>query len=161
MTQEQLRMQMLAGIITEGQYKAKLLKEELNMGDAIEINPNAFPDFEFPYGTKGIVMNIDKADYASDDLVYTVKLKHIDSQGDEANTLHIENSSQYNEELEEATALMKYASKDAKARDIEQSDREYIATRQKRDKLAKELFNKASYRDLSNVQKDRVNNQLT
>ena len=29
MTQEQLRMQMLAGIITEGQYKAKL-NEDLN-----------------------------------------------------------------------------------------------------------------------------------
>jgi Tat protein secretion system quality control protein TatD with DNase activity len=28
MTQEQLRMQMLAGIITEGQYKAKLNEEE-------------------------------------------------------------------------------------------------------------------------------------
>jgi hypothetical protein len=27
MTQEQLRMQMLAGIITEGQYKAKLNEE--------------------------------------------------------------------------------------------------------------------------------------
>jgi hypothetical protein len=95
MTQEQLRMQMLAGIITEGQYKSKLLKEELTMGDIIEINPNAFPNFEFPYGTKGEVIDIDKADYASDDLVYTVKLKHIDSLGDEANTLHVENSSQY------------------------------------------------------------------
>ena len=31
MTQEQLRMQMLAGIITEGEYKAKL--NELNTGD--------------------------------------------------------------------------------------------------------------------------------
>jgi hypothetical protein len=69
--------------------------------------------------------------------------------------------SEYKAKLEEVSALMKYASKDAKARDVEQSDREYIATRQKRDKLAKELFNKASYRDLSNVQKDRVNNQLT
>jgi hypothetical protein len=28
MTQEQLRMQMLAGIITEGQYKAKLNENE-------------------------------------------------------------------------------------------------------------------------------------
>jgi hypothetical protein len=95
MTQEQLRMQMLAGIITEGEYKAKLLKEELNMGDAIEINPNAFPNFEFPYGTKGEIIGVDKADYASDDLVYTVKIRHIDSQGDEANIIHIENSSQY------------------------------------------------------------------
>jgi hypothetical protein len=68
---------------------------ELNMGDVIKINPRAFPDFEFPYGTKGVVMNIDKADYASDDLVYTVKIKHIDSQGDEANTLHVENPHQF------------------------------------------------------------------
>ena len=95
MTKEQLRMQMLAGVITESQYKSKLLKEELTIGGIIEINPNAFPNFEFPYGTKGEVIDINKADYASDDLVYTVKLKHIDSQGDEANTLYVENSSQY------------------------------------------------------------------
>jgi hypothetical protein len=31
MTQEQLRMQMLAGIITEGQYKAKLNESESNL----------------------------------------------------------------------------------------------------------------------------------
>jgi hypothetical protein len=95
MTQEQLRMQMLAGIITEGQYKSKLLKEGLNMGDAIEINPNAFPNFEFPYGAKGEIIDVDKADYVSDDLVYTVKIRYIDSLGDEANTIHVENPSQY------------------------------------------------------------------
>jgi hypothetical protein len=33
MTQEQLRMQMLAGIITEGQYKAKLNENEENIAD--------------------------------------------------------------------------------------------------------------------------------
>ena len=33
MTQEQLRMQMLAGIITEGQYKAKLNENEINRFD--------------------------------------------------------------------------------------------------------------------------------
>jgi hypothetical protein len=30
MTQEQLRMQMLAGIITEGQYKSKLNENEVS-----------------------------------------------------------------------------------------------------------------------------------
>jgi hypothetical protein len=35
MTQEQLRMQMLAGIITEGQYKAKL-NEEMGKEDKIQ-----------------------------------------------------------------------------------------------------------------------------
>ncbi len=33
MTKEQLRMQMLAGIITEGQYKAKLNENEENIAD--------------------------------------------------------------------------------------------------------------------------------
>ena len=33
MTQEQLRMQMLAGIITEGQYKAKINEEDRYYGD--------------------------------------------------------------------------------------------------------------------------------
>ena len=33
MTQEQLRMQMLAGIITEGQYKAKLNENTLDFSD--------------------------------------------------------------------------------------------------------------------------------
>lgn len=33
MTQEQLRMQMLAGIITESQYKAKLNENEINQFD--------------------------------------------------------------------------------------------------------------------------------
>jgi len=73
-------------------------EEELNIGDIIEINPKEFPNFEFPYGTEGEIEDINKADYASDDLVYTVKIKYIDSQGDEANTLHIENSSQYLDE---------------------------------------------------------------
>jgi hypothetical protein len=36
MTQEQLRMQMLAGIITEGQYKEKL-NENLQVGNTVNI----------------------------------------------------------------------------------------------------------------------------
>jgi len=81
------------------------VEETFEIGDIIEIDPNAFPNFEFPYGTKGKIFNIDKADYASDNLVYTVKLKYIDSQGDISTDLHIENSSQYlmeEVELEEA-----------------------------------------------------------
>ena len=61
--------------------EGKLLKEELEVGTTIEINPSSFPNFEFQYGTRGEISSIDTADHASDDLVYTVKLKHIDSQG--------------------------------------------------------------------------------
>ena len=75
----------------------KLLKEELNYGDKIEINPNAYPNYEFPYGTTGIIQDIDKADYASDDVVYTVKLNHIDPQGDEGKLIYVENPTQMNE----------------------------------------------------------------
>jgi hypothetical protein len=69
--------------------------EGLEIGDIITINPKSFPNFEFPYGTKGEIIDINKVDYASDDLVYSVKIKYIDSQGDETNTLYIENSYQY------------------------------------------------------------------
>ena len=78
--------------------EGKLLKEEPEVGNTIEIDPSAFPNFEFPYGTRGEIFDIDKADYASDDLVYTVKLKHIDSQGTTNDTLHIENPNQYLDE---------------------------------------------------------------
>ena len=78
--------------------EGKLLNEELEVGNTIEIDPSAFPNFEFPYGTRGKIFDIDKADYASDDLVYTVKLKHIDSQGTTNDTLHIENPNQYLDE---------------------------------------------------------------
>jgi len=73
---------------------------EAELGDIITINPESFPNFEFPYGTKGKIVDISKADYASDDLVYTVKLKYIDSQGDEQNILDIEKSNQYLDEAE-------------------------------------------------------------
>ena len=42
MTQEQLRMQMLAGIITEGQYKEKM--EEADMKDGLYIAIDREPD---------------------------------------------------------------------------------------------------------------------
>ena len=76
--------------------EGKLLKEELNYGDKIEINPNAYPNYEFPYGTTGIIQDIDKADYASDDVVYTVELNHIDPQGDEGKLIYVENPNQMN-----------------------------------------------------------------
>ena len=77
-----------------------LTEAELTLGDIITINPESFPNFEFPYGTIGKIVDISKADYASDNLVYTIKLKHIDSQGDENNTLDIEKSNQYLNEAE-------------------------------------------------------------
>jgi hypothetical protein len=73
---------------------------EAELGNIITINPESFPNFEFPYGTEGKIVDISKADYASDDLVYTVKLKYIDSQGDEQNILDIEKSNQYLDEAE-------------------------------------------------------------
>lgn len=76
------------------------IEGELTLGDIITINPESFPNFEFPYGTEGKIVDISKADYASDDLVYTVKLKYIDSQGDEQNILDIEKSNQYLNEAE-------------------------------------------------------------
>jgi hypothetical protein len=71
------------------------LNEDFKIGDIIQVNPKAFPNFEFPYGTEGEISDINKADYASDDLVYTVKIKYIDGQGDESNILHVEDSNQY------------------------------------------------------------------
>jgi len=40
MTQEQLRMQMLAGIITEGQYKAKLNKNKAPLSITVKVTEN-------------------------------------------------------------------------------------------------------------------------
>ena len=93
------------------EFFSKLVNEfeggELSLGDTIKINPASFPSFEFPYGTEGEIIDISKADYASDDLVYRVKLRYIDGQGDEANTLYIENSNQYlNEQEEDPTDII-------------------------------------------------------
>jgi hypothetical protein len=100
--------------------EGKLLKEELEVGNTIEIDPLAFPNFEFPYGTRGEIFDINKADYASDDLVYTVKLKHIDSQGDVNDTLHIENPNQY---LDEGKLLKEeqYSSKHVNTSDSQEA----------------------------------------
>jgi hypothetical protein len=47
MTQEQLRMQMLAGIITEGQYKAKLNEDDINYLVIVSPQYGGYEDKEF------------------------------------------------------------------------------------------------------------------
>jgi hypothetical protein len=74
------RLQELAGII----------KEELEIGDSIELDASKFPNYEFPYGTTGEIINIDNADYASEDLTYTIKIKYIDPTGEEQDTLVVD-----------------------------------------------------------------------
>jgi hypothetical protein len=76
-------------------------EEELEVGDTIKINPKAFPNFKFPYGTEGKISDINKADYASDDLIYTVKIRHIDSQEDLSTELYVEKPTQYLNEAKE------------------------------------------------------------
>lgn len=66
---------------------------------------------------------------------------------------------QYQKEVEENRVLMPNASPEALAKDVEQSDNEYIITRQKRDKIAQDLFKK-SYKELNHMQKDKVNSKL-
>jgi hypothetical protein len=98
---------LLKQLVDKVKGAAQSLREELSLGDTIKINPSSFPSFEFPYGTEGEIIDISKADYASDDLVYRVKLRYIDGQGDEANTLYIENSNQYlNEQEEDPTDII-------------------------------------------------------
>ena len=127
--------------LAEGKlYKVGLLTEELNMGDTIEINPKAFPGFEFPYGTKGKVVSTDKADYASDDLVYTVKIKHIDSQGYESEILHVENSNQMLEEINQEN--------DFSDIDIDMGkDKETFMDSV--DSIIESLYNQGGYRNIS------------
>ena len=76
---------------------------QFKLGDTIHVNPNSYPSFEFPYGTTGKVVNIDRADYMSDDVIYTVKIKHIDQFGDLSNELHVEKPTQYINERESVT----------------------------------------------------------
>jgi hypothetical protein len=81
---------------------SKVLNENYEIGDMIQIDPEAFPDFSFPNGTKGQIVDIDKQDYMSDELVYTVKIKYINSQGEVENTLHIEKPNQISEKLKKS-----------------------------------------------------------
>lgn len=59
----------------------------------------------------------------------------------------------------ENRALMPNASPQALARDVEQSDKEYIMTRQKRDKISQDLYKK-SYKELDHIKRDKVNSKL-
>jgi hypothetical protein len=66
MTQEQLRMQMLAGIITESQYKQKL-NEEISIQD---FNPKDIYDFggaEDPLNDTVTVVDIEDKDFRNED----------------------------------------------------------------------------------------------
>lgn len=60
--------------------------EEIEYGSIIQIDPNEFPSFEFPFGTQGEIIGIDN-DYMTDNHTYTVKIKYIDGQGDIATEL--------------------------------------------------------------------------
>ena len=127
--------------LAEGKlYKAVLLTEELNMGDTIEINPKAFPNFKFPYGTKGEVVSVDKADYASDDLVYTVKIRHIDSQGDKSEVLHVENSNQMLQEINEENHFTDI--------DIDMGEDKEVFMNSV-EGIIEDLYNQGGYRDIS------------
>lgn len=60
------------------------------VGDQIELDPKYFEAYQFPDGYTGVVKYIDKADYADETPVYTVKLKNIDPTGDEYDELSVE-----------------------------------------------------------------------
>lgn len=60
--------------------------EEIEYGSVVQIDPNEFPSFEFPFGTQGKIIGIDN-DYMTDNYTYTVKIKYIDGQGDIATEL--------------------------------------------------------------------------
>jgi hypothetical protein len=60
------------------------------VGDQIELDPKYFEAYQFPDGYTGVVKYIDKADYADETPVYTVKLKNVDPTGDEYDELSVE-----------------------------------------------------------------------
>ena len=60
------------------------------VGDQIELDPKYFEAYQFPEGYIGVVKYIDKADYADETPVYTVKIKNIDPTGDEYDEMSVE-----------------------------------------------------------------------
>jgi hypothetical protein len=60
------------------------------VGDQIELDPKYFEAYQFPEGYTGVVKYIDKADYADETPVYTVKIKNIDPTGDEYDEMSVE-----------------------------------------------------------------------
>jgi len=76
---------------------------QFEVGDTIQVNPQEYPSYEFPYGTTGKVVDIDKADYMSDQIIYTVRIKYIDGLGYLSNELYVEKPTQYINERESVT----------------------------------------------------------
>jgi hypothetical protein len=64
--------------------------EDYNEGDEVEINTKYYPEHQFPEGTNGIISSVDKADYADDTPVFTVKIKNIDPVFGEQDKLQVE-----------------------------------------------------------------------
>lgn len=81
--------------IAENPLLEELGGVEVEPGDSMEINPDAYPDYQFPQGVVGVVHSIDNGDHAVDDLVYTVKLKHIDPMGGVGELIYVENPNQF------------------------------------------------------------------
>lgn len=81
------RFEKLAGIKEE--YSSTNF-DTYKVGDQIELNPKYFEAYELPDGYVGTVKYIDKADYADETPVYTVKLKNIDPFGDEHEDISVE-----------------------------------------------------------------------
>jgi len=64
--------------------------EDYKEGDKVEINTENYPEHQFPEGTNGIISSVDKADYADDTPVFTVKIKNIDPVFGEQDKLQVE-----------------------------------------------------------------------
>jgi hypothetical protein len=79
--------------VAEGSsYHAISSESAYELGQMVTVNTKPFLDlgYEFPDGDEGEIVDIDTADYASDDLVITVKINHIDAQGDQRDELIID-----------------------------------------------------------------------
>jgi len=83
--EEYKRMIKLAGI-----KESSTDFDTYQIGDQIELDPKYFQAYKFPEGYTGVVKYIDKADYADETPVYTVKIKNIDPTGDEYDTISVE-----------------------------------------------------------------------
>lgn len=72
---------------TERWAKLAGINESYNVGDKVELDPNYFKSYIFPEGTTGEIININKSDYADDTPVYDIRIKNVDSTGDEYDML--------------------------------------------------------------------------
>jgi len=64
--------------------------EDYKEGDKVEIDTKYYPEHQFPEGTNGIISSVDKADYADNTPVFTVKIKNIDPVFGEQDKLQVE-----------------------------------------------------------------------